>query len=211
MGELETNPISPGEGAERGLPQERGILTLAELAALFNPESFDKVWHGELRHFAFELLAAARGAASGNARHSRVERTSLRRRLHRRGALLGRQATGLSDSRSGGAADLSRSLGRRAAAAIESTSRAESVGPSLFPSDVVFWGAGAENTPLTKTGNVSSSSKPPSSRIEITEEGEGAGAVLSVSQLPPRVQHDGPRQRFRTSSSEGSPGTARLP
>ena len=60
MDEIETNPMSPvGELKEE--PRQRGILTPSELAELFGPGALEKVWHGELRHYAANMLSASTG------------------------------------------------------------------------------------------------------------------------------------------------------
>jgi integrase len=72
MGELETNPVAPVKELKE-TPQTRGILTIAELAALFGPESFEKVWQGEPRYYALNLLAASTGMRMGECQALRVE------------------------------------------------------------------------------------------------------------------------------------------
>jgi integrase len=64
MGELETNPVAPVHELKE-TPAERGILSLPELATLFGPESFEKVWNRDPRHFGLNLLAASTGMRLG--------------------------------------------------------------------------------------------------------------------------------------------------
>ena len=72
MGELESNPVAPVKELKE-TPQARGILTIAELAALFGPESFEKIWQGEPRYYTLNLLAASTGMRMGECQALRVE------------------------------------------------------------------------------------------------------------------------------------------
>ena len=59
MGDLESNPVAPVKELKE-TPRERGILEMDELRELFGPDSLEKVWHGDLRHYGANLLAASR-------------------------------------------------------------------------------------------------------------------------------------------------------
>jgi integrase len=49
----------------RETPEERGILTLAEIRALFDEAKIDTVWGGDYRHFALNMTAASCGLRLG--------------------------------------------------------------------------------------------------------------------------------------------------
>lgn len=46
-------------------PEERGILTLEEIRALFDEKKISKIWAGDFRHFALNLTAASCGLRLG--------------------------------------------------------------------------------------------------------------------------------------------------
>jgi len=49
----------------RETPEERGILTLEEIRALFDEKKIGKIWDGDFRHFALNLTAASCGLRLG--------------------------------------------------------------------------------------------------------------------------------------------------
>jgi hypothetical protein len=46
-------------------PAERGILTGAEIRALFDEKQFEEVWEGDRKHFTLNLMAASTGIRMG--------------------------------------------------------------------------------------------------------------------------------------------------
>ena len=169
MGELETNPVAPVKELKE-TPKQRGILTLVELAALFNPESLEKIWHGELRHFALNLLAASTGMRLGECQALHVE--DIKEGGYIDVAHSWDDRHGLSAPKWGSRRFVP--VPKRTAAAIESLLALNRWGEPL-PSDVVFWGLN-RNTPITKTA-ILKQFKAALTRIEITEE-ERARRVL---------------------------------
>ena len=169
MGELESNPVAPVKELKE-TPQSRGILTLPELAALFAPESYEKVWHSEPRHFGLNLLAASTGMRLGECQALRVENIIEGGFIDVAHSWDDRH--GLSAPKWGSRRFVP--VPKRTAAGIESLLALRRWGEPQ-PSDVVFWGQD-RNTPITKTA-ILKQFKAALSRIGITEE-ERARRVL---------------------------------
>jgi integrase len=169
MGELESNAVAPVKELKE-TPKERGILTLVELAALLGPDALKPVWHGELRHYALNLLAASTGMRLGECQALRVEN------IKEGGFIDVAQSWddkyGLSAPKWGSRRYVP--VPNRTASAIESLLAMRRWGEPR-PSDVIFWGQD-RNTPITKTA-ILKQFKVALSRIGITEE-ERARRVL---------------------------------
>ena len=169
MGELETNPVAPVKDLKQ-TSRARGILTLPELAALFAAESFDKVWHGELRHFALNLLSASTGMRMGECQALRVENIIQGKFIDV--AHSWDDQYGFGPPKWGSRRFVP--IPAKTAAAINSLLALNRWGEPQ-PSDVVFWGRD-RNRPLTKRA-VLDNFKKALTRIGITEE-ERARRVL---------------------------------
>lgn len=72
MGEMESNPVAPVKDLKENT-RERGILTLAELAALFGPDSLKTIWNDNPKHYALNLLAASTGMRLGECQALQVQ------------------------------------------------------------------------------------------------------------------------------------------
>ena len=72
MGELDSNPVAPVKELKE-TPQERGILTLAELAKLFGPDSLKAFWNDDPKHYTLNLLSASTGMRIGECQALQVQ------------------------------------------------------------------------------------------------------------------------------------------
>lgn len=64
LGYLSTDPAKSVRQLKES-PEERGILTLAEIRKLFDENKLGEVWAGDFRHFALNLTAASCGLRLG--------------------------------------------------------------------------------------------------------------------------------------------------
>ncbi len=72
MGELENNPLTPVSELKE-FPKERGILKIEQLRMLFDDEALNKVWAGDPRHYACNVLAATTGLRMGECQGLQVQ------------------------------------------------------------------------------------------------------------------------------------------
>ena len=143
MGELETSPVAPVTELKE-FPRERGILTAEELRALFAAEALGKIWRGDLRHFACNLLAASTGLRMGECQGLQVQyvHPQFVRVLHSWSDTSGLSAPKWNSAR------LVPIPGRTSAALSQLIALGRWGEPQ--PEDVVFWGRD-RHTPLSKS------------------------------------------------------------
>lgn len=169
MGELESNPLAPVTELKE-YPRERGILKLEQLRALFQGEALKKIWAGDLRHYACNLLAATTGLRMGECQGLQVQyvHPQFVRVVHSWHDTYGLSAPKWNSVR------LVPIPGRTSAAIGQLTGLARWGEPE--PTDVVFWGQDRK-TPLSKTALLRGF-KRALKRIGITEEQRRAQNLL---------------------------------